>query len=243
MELTQYTHSKGAIKDVDQKGRIVTGYYASWGADASDWENPQSLWIDSDGDVFAPDAFNKTIAQNGPTGSKRINHLHNHNFAALVNKPNVLKADNFGLYFETYFPKTTLGNDLLKLYEAGGITEHSVMFNTIKAKQEKINDQDYQLIQEVKMWEGSSVLWGANERTPFTGIKSEHAEAQIRLLDSLMHNGTFSDETFLMIEKTLKDIKEIYSTASVPEVEKIIPEPAKTKGENPIQIFYSFLKS
>ena len=49
MELLKKQYSKGAVKDVS--GRTVTGYYASWGALATE-ENPQSIWIDSDGDVF-----------------------------------------------------------------------------------------------------------------------------------------------------------------------------------------------
>ena len=98
MELLKKTYSKGAVKDVS--GRTVTGYYASWGALADD-DSPASMWIDSDGDVFAPDAFNKTIAQNGPAGANRIWHLFNHNFGSAINKPKVLQADNFGVYFET----------------------------------------------------------------------------------------------------------------------------------------------
>jgi len=231
MDLLKKTYSKGAVKDVS--GRTVTGYYASWGALADD-DSPASMWIDSDGDVFAPDAFNKTIAQNGPAGANRIWHLFNHNFGSAINKPKVLQADNFGVYFETVFPETTLGNDTLKLYEAGAITEHSVMFNIIQSRmnERSMQGEEYQLIQEVRMWEGSSVLWGANSNTPTMGIKSEQAEAQIKLLDSLMHNGTFSDETFLMIEKLLSDIKMIYKGTSEPEPDQIPitePEPAKLK--------------
>jgi uncharacterized protein len=239
MELLKKQYSKGAVKDVS--GRTVTGYYASWGALADD-PSPASMWIDSDGDVFDPTAFNKTIAQNGPEGANRIWHLFNHNFGAAINKPKILKADNFGVYFETLFPDTTLGNDTLKLYEAGAITEHSVMFNIIQAREE----EKYQLIQEVKLWEGSSVLWGANSNTPAMGIKSEQAEAQIKLLDTLMHNGTFSDETFLMIEKLMNDIKVIYKGSGVPdplEIKPPDPIPAKTNEVDPILNFYKSFKS
>lgn len=202
--------TNGAVKDVDMKGRTVTGYYASWG-DVGDGQ----LFIDSDGDAFDQHAFDKTIAMNGKSGANRIWHLFNHNFGSPVNKPNVLKADSFGVYFETTFLDTVLGNDLLKLYEAGAITEHSVMFNTIQARNEIGGDgKEYQLIQEVRMWEGSSVLWGANERTPTTGMKGEQVEANIKLLDTLLHNGTFSDEAFKMLEKVFNDIKNIYVTGS-----------------------------
>lgn len=240
-DLIKKSISKAVVKDVS--GRTVTGYYASWGADPTEL-NPQSLWIDSDGDVFDSKAFNTTISQNGPTGANRIWHLYNHNFGAAINKPKVLLADNFGVYFETIFPDTTIGNDTLKLYEAGAITEHSVMFNIIQSRQEAIAGEEYTLIQEVKMWEGSSVLWGANSNTPTTGLKMEQAEAQIKLLDSLMHNGTFSDDTFLMIEKTLADIKNIYKGAGENHPLEIIdPMPAKTSREELVKSFYSSFKS
>ena len=240
-DLIKKSISKAVVKDVS--GRTVTGYYASWGADSTE-TNPQSLWIDSDGDVFDSKAFNTTIAQNGPAGANRIWHLYNHNFGAAINKPKLLLADNFGVYFETIFPDTTIGNDTLKLYEAGAITEHSVMFNIIQARQEVMAGQEYQLIQEVKMWEGSSVLWGANSNTPTTGLKMEQAEAQIKLLDSLMHNGTFSDDTFLMIEKTLADIKSIYKGAGDNHPLEINdPMPAKTSREEIVKSFYSSFKN
>ena len=113
--------------------------------------------------------------------------------------------------------KGETGSDIaLKLYEAGSITEHSIGFNIIQAR----NESNYQSIQEVRLWEGSSVLWGANERTPTTGIKSEEFAVKTNLLNDLMHNGTLSDETFEMIEKMLKDIQAIYKATGTPEAPK-----------------------
>jgi hypothetical protein len=72
----------------------------------------------------------------------------------------------------------------------------------------------------------------------------EQAEAQIKLLDSLMHNGTFSDDTFLMIEKTLADIKNIYKGAGENHPLEIIdPMPAKTSREELVKSFYSSFKN
>ncbi len=233
MELLKKSYNTGVVKDVDMKGRTVTGYFASWGMP----EGSDVMWIDSDGDAFDPHAFDKTIELNGPKASNRIWHLFNHNFGAAINKPKLLRADAFGVYFETDFIDTTIGNDTLKLYEAGAITEHSVMFNIVQARQETMGENQYQLIQEVRMWEGSSVLWGANSNTPTVGMKSEQAEAQIKLLDSLMHNGTFSDETFLAMEKLLTDIKAIYKGAGKTEPET---EPAKPTGINVNELIIKF---
>ena len=206
------TAGDGIVKDVDQSKRIVTGYYSSFGSDQN---------IDSDGDVMGMNAFDNTLKMNGPGGANRIWHLFNHSQSSPINKPTVLKVDSFGLYFETRFPDTTLGNDMLTLYQEGAITEHSIGFNVIQSRQEKtISGEYYQLIQEVRLWEGSSVLWGANEKTPVVGIKSMDFEVKAKLLDNILHNGDLSDEMFVQIEKMLHEIKNIFRTPDKTDPEK-----------------------
>lgn len=225
----------GHIKDVDKKGRTVTGYFSTWGISKA------GTAIDSDGDVMDRGAFRKTLEMNGPSNGNRIWHLFNHDAGKPISKPKVLKEDETGLYFETTFPDTVLANDVLKLYESGAITEHSIGFNIVQAR----NESNYQLIQEVRLWEGSSVLWGANENTPATGIKSEEFAIKTNLLNELMRNGTLSDETFEMIKKLLKDIQAIYKATGEPEV-KEEPEPTaptcKTEGQK-LTEFYKLLNS
>lgn len=213
----------GYVKDVDLKGRTVTGYFSTWG-------NP--LKIDSDGDVMAQGAFTKTLNMNGPGFGNRIWHLFNHDTGKPIGKPSVLKEDEKGLYFETKFPDTILANDILKLYQSGAITEHSIGFNTIQSR----NENGYTLIQEVRLWEGSSVLWGANEDTPTTGIKSEEFALKNNLLNELLRNGTLSDETFEMIEKLLKDIQAIFKSGE-PEKEPVKQSTGEPEESLTIQFY------
>jgi HK97 family phage prohead protease len=221
----------GQVKDVDLKGRTVTGYFSTWGFLPTGQALP-----DSDGDVMDRGAFQKTLTQNGPESTNRIWHLFNHDTGKPIGKPHVLKEDEKGLYFETKFPDTVLANDILKLYQAGSITEHSIGFNIIQSR----NESNYQLIQEVRLWEGSSVLWGANEHTPTTGIKSEEFTMKTNLLNELMRNGTLSDETFEMIEKLLKDIQAIFKGTGTTEPEK--PEPKPATGNTEAEIIHQFYK-
>ena len=213
----------GHIKDVDTKGRTVTGYFATWGF------TPDGLPVpDSDGDVIMKGAFSKTLAQNGPGATNRIWHLFNHDTGKPISKPSVLTEDDKGLYFETRFPDTHLANDILKLYEKGDITEHSIGYNVIQARDEG----NYRLLQEIRLWEGSSVLWGANENTPTTGIKAEEFQVKTNLLNELLRNGELSDETFEMIEKLLKDIramKDSGKTDPEPETKEATGDPEAMK--------------
>jgi len=60
-------------------------------------------------------------------------------------------------------------------------------------------------IREVKLFEGSSLqFWGANPNTPLTGLKSETDLLHtLGLLEKALSGGSFTDETFLLIEQKL----------------------------------------
>jgi len=64
--------------------------------------------------------------------------------------------------------------------------------------------EEVDAIYEVKLWEGSAVTFGANPNTPFTGFKSvEEREDRIKTLVKAIKNGTYTDETFGLIEYEL----------------------------------------
>jgi HK97 family phage prohead protease len=219
--------NKGAVVDVDTTKQIVVGYFAKFN------DEP-----DSDGDVIAPGAFTKTLAMNGPNSGNRIWHLWNHSFSEPINKPYFLAEDAAGLRFETKFPDTTVGRDKLILYQEKAITEHSFGYNVIYNEAK----QTHNLLTELRMWEGSSVLWGANKNSQTVGMKSEDFILKTNILESLLRNGTLSDATFEMIEKLLKDIQAIFKGTGEPE-QKTEPEKTATSlTEAEIKLlFYSNL--
>lgn len=204
------TLSKAAVKDVDTTGRVVTGYFAAF-------DN-----IDSDKDVILPGAFDRTIRERGPGGKNRIMHLWQHDPWRPIGKPSVLQEDDHGLYFETYLPETTLGNDTLKLYEAGIINEHSIGFQIVQANQATRDGQEVTEITEVRLWEGSSVTWGANPDTPATGIKSlfkdeATVQSEIDRIQKFLRKADVSDETFYLLEYKLEQLKLLPSREEEPE--------------------------
>ena len=204
------TLSKAAVKDVDTTGRVVTGYFAAFAN------------IDSDSDVILPGAFDRTIRERGPGGKNRIMHLWQHDPWRPIGKPSVLQEDDHGLYFETYLPETTLGNDTLKLYEAGIINEHSIGFQIVQANQATRDGQEITEITEVRLWEGSSVTWGANPDTPATGIKSlfkdeATVQSEIDRIQKFLRKADVSDETFYLLEYKLEQLKLLPSREEEPE--------------------------
>lgn len=204
------------IKDIDRKQGIVTGYFAVFGN------------IDSDGDMIMPGAFNKTIQENGPQGKNRIMHLWQHNPNDPIGKPHTLKEDNYGLYFESKVVDTVKGSDVIKLYEAGVINEHSIGFNVVKKEQKS----DHVSIQEIKLWEGSSVTWGANELTFVTGMKGmdkfscilKERDAAIKAIEK----GDYTEETFELLNERVKYLTEQLTKHLTTEVtEPEITQPIK----------------
>ena len=183
----------GNIKDVDSKRRIVTGYFTNTGS------------LDSDLDIFEKGAFQKTITEWGPKGKNRIWHLWMHDAFEPIAKPKVLREDEMGVYFETEIPDTPTGQKALILYDSGDLTEHSVGFNTIKYEDD--NEKGTRIIKEVRMWEGSSVLWGANENTPTTAIKSEDLMQRVEGLSKLLKSGTFVDEVYQLLQIEIESLK------------------------------------
>lgn len=191
----------GSVKDVDVKSRIVTGYFASF-------DN-----IDSDGEMFIKGAFKKSIGERGPDGTNRIYHLKSHNILEPLGKPIILKEDRNGLYFETKITETAYGTDVLKLYADEVYNEHSVGYKTIIEEMVENPKITYNELREVKLFEGSTVTLGANFNTPFLGFKGEVKKEDIidrlELLTKALKNGTFTDETFEMLEIEFKQLQSL----------------------------------
>jgi hypothetical protein len=161
-------------------------------------------------------------------------HLWQHNPNEPIGKPSVLKEDTYGLYFETKLADTSRGKDTLKLYEAGVINEHSIGFNTVK----KESKSDHTALLELKLWEGSTVTWGANDLTRVTGMKSLNKEGVFSLRENLykaIKSGTYTDETFLLLIEQLEaldnELKSLIQATTQPEVIEPTIEPEYNEKE------------
>lgn len=187
----------GAIKDVDTKKGIVTGYLSSF--DTKDYDN----------DIIVKGAYTKSITER----KDGIFFLNQHNWAQPHGTFSVLVEDSKGLYFESNpLIGTTYSQDTLKLYEAGIIKEHSVGFITVKSEYDK--KEQARIIKEIKLLEGSNVTLGANPNTPYLGMKSlniQEANDQVKLIVKMLRNGSLTDETFNTLEIALKQLqKQMY---------------------------------
>ena len=126
--------------------------------------------------------------------------------------------------FQSKFPDTTLANDLLKLYEAGHLTEHSVWIRIVKAMDQVIESKTIRLINEVMLMEVSSVLWGANEMAQTVAVKSiSELNRRIESGNNIMRNGTLSDDGFKRLETELTEIKNTLALLTQPPTPESTP--------------------
>lgn len=216
-----------SIKDVDDSSRTVTGYFNSFN------------YFDHDMDVIRSGSFAKSINERGPesSGKSKVKHLLFHDFTRIVGKPNVLNEDEKGLYFETKLPDTTEGRDTLINYKEGVYDNHSIGFSYVPGKIKRVTEDDDEWeksistlrnpedarkagflyeITEVKLYEGSVVGIGANEDTPFLGVKSSDSKdtiimkaySMIDRMNNQLKNGTSSDANMIDLEAQTLQIKE-----------------------------------
>ena len=175
---------------------------------------------DHDKDIVDRDAFNKTIKERGPKGSGLIWHLTDHNpsLKTAVARFKEIFMDGDYLVGVTDIPNTTWGNDVLELYKTGNINQHSIGFKTLQSNPQKdATLGDYNLIKEVMLFEGSAVLWGANDQTPtFSVGKSLTMEEkenefiktikEINKISALFKTGHLSNESFDLMEIKLQQL-------------------------------------
>lgn len=183
------------FKDIDSNKGIVTGYFAAFNS------------VDSDGDVIEKGSFQKTIQERGPEGKQLIKWLLDHDKYKALGKIDVLKEDNYGLYYEGKVGRHTLGKDFMFMVEDGIINQHSFGYKTIKENYD--NQTKTNRIKELMMYEGSSVQFlGSNSNTPITGIKSlDDALEMCEKLKRFISTSQATDETLIQLDTKLKSLQ------------------------------------
>lgn len=192
----------GGVVDVDTTGKRVV---MNWSATEE---------VDLDGDLIKSTAYNKTISESGPKGSDLIFWLTDHwpDTDHVAGKVTDLYMQGKFLQAVGIISDTSKGRDVLQLYLDGIIKQHSVGFIPVRTEKSK----DYRIIHEIKLYEGSSVLWGANSNTATVSVgKSlltpEQCNTEMDMLIKAIRGGKYTDETFGLLEIRLKQIQKNYS--------------------------------
>lgn len=248
------------IKDVDLNKRMVTGLYNSFN------------YFDSDMDVILPGAAQKSITERGPNSSSivKIKHLLFHDWTQLPGKIKVLEEREVavqnrkvkGIYFETEMMETQIGVDTLINYQNEVYDNHSIGFRFLDGEWIDSDAENWDKIigtllnpeaaesagymymwKEIQLYEGSTVAFGANELTPYLGVKSGDKlglqlklQARLNTLLSQVKSGKQSDEMLHSFEMQTLQIKQLISELFLkgPSSEPTRPGPGKKDTANMI---------
>lgn len=208
----------GGTLDIDDKKRRVKVVISRMGNK------------DADNDIIDPGAYNKTIKERGPNGANLIWHLTDHDASLknAVGKFKELSVQGDTLVGVTDIMPTSWGNDVMEMYKAGVINQHSIGFRTIKSEPVNADKSDgYRLIKEVLLYEGSAVLWAANDQTPTLSVGKALTIDEIKNdffttleemtnLAKLFKSGHLTDSSFELLEIKMafytEKLKQIFET-------------------------------
>ena len=187
--MTELKSLPWAVKSIN--GRVVTGIASVFGV------------IDSYDDIVWPGSFAKTLREQ----AGRIKHLWQHDMweppIAVIKSLREISLDDLpdsirakypeamgGLEVTREYLETERGNEILAGLKTGAITEMSFMYNTVKYDFEEIETDGRGKVQvrnlrELRLWETSDVLWGANEATVASKSKDPVALRMKTLIDQI----------------------------------------------------------
>jgi HK97 family phage prohead protease len=140
------------MKDLDTAGGKVAAYFATFDD------------IDKHGRKMDENAFRRSIKNN----STKWFHLFNHNTSAIIGKVLEAGTDDKGAFFVSKLLPTSLGQDVLTMYEEGILNEHSFGFEIVHS----IQMNSYELVKEARVHEVSSVTFAANPAATTISVNS-----------------------------------------------------------------------
>lgn len=172
---------------VDMEERTFKGYASTFGN------------VDEVGDIIEAGAFSKSIQERGPTGTKQIKVLWQHDEP--LGMPIVMQEDSKGLYVEAKISKTRLGDEALELMRDGVVDRMSIGFSIPNGKAVWDEALGVRKIKEVKLFEFSPVTFPANEMAVVTGVKN------LQLIRQLANGGQLSKEELKALADMLPELQ------------------------------------
>jgi len=160
--------------------------------------------IDRDNEIFDPKAFNKTLKEQGPNGSNEIWHLldHDNNSFSALSKFKEVGIEGKYVYGVSQYKDSFAWREVAwPLYEAGDFNQHSVGFVALNKVKQK---EGHTVITDVRLLEGSAVLWGAQPNTPVLGIQKAIKDL---FDDAELDNQEIIDHRFSRLIKRIQDEK------------------------------------
>jgi HK97 family phage prohead protease len=210
----EFKQSNLELKDLDETKGVVVAYANVYN------------FKDSDGDISAFGAFDKTVNEN----FKRIRVLKDHNPTMMIGVPLAIDTkDSYGLLTTSKFNlNKSLGKDMFTdiklMHESGLNAELSIGYKVMQRDQ-----KDKSIIKEYKLMEYSFLSsWGANQLSTVQDIKSIKSHYGLMELIQKSYDLDYSDERLRQIENLLKSLDKEPSQSDTLSLEPITLETLKS---------------
>ena len=213
------------FKAADDNPRTKIGIFSVFGV------------VDSYDDVVHPGAFTKTVQERG----KKIYHLWQHSFdqpaIAVIDAISEVTQNDLPDQIRTMYPEATgamavtrtyldtlRGNEILTGIDAGVEYEMSFAYDAVKYDFEESDRARWGVLRhlrEVRLWETSDVLWGANDAT-IANLRQHPMLARLgddlkSLIAQLEHTKTVDDADMAALETLIKTLQQSRSSCRAVE--------------------------
>ena len=133
--------------------------------------------VDSDGDVVLPSSIKSGFGENG------VAMVWAHDWKDVIGRGEIVQDDTRAVFKGQFIMDTERGRDAYNTVKAmGDLQQWSFGYEVLEAEngmfqKDAGNEIEVRFLKDVKVWEVSPVLVGANQNTHTVSVKSEQQEA------------------------------------------------------------------
>ena len=246
----QGSNFKAEVIDVDTEKRTISAIANTYN------------YIDFELDMLIMGASATSINNSGPNSEAKakIQHLKDHTMRTDFVAGKLLNLEETTIDGRQVlrFDSKIVDVSTLMLYQEGIINQHSIGFRYIDIQLADRNGDNEQrrlfdtflagainpevaeksgffyVVKEIELFEVSSVLFGMNNQTETTGIKSKEPDQQktylLSQLENLKHNfknGKFTDDHFRMINLQIKQFEQAIQDLKNPSIKDTLNGPSE----------------
>lgn len=260
-------NQKADVIDVDTARNTVSGILNTF------------FYVDSELDMLIPGSTTRSISRSGPNSAAKakIQHLKDHKMLTdfIAGKFLTLEETTVNDREVLRFDSKIVDRSTLSLYQEEIINQHSIGFRYVDlnlAEKDSENEIARELwdeffpqainpevpeatgffwvVKEIQLFEGSSVVFGANDQTETLEVRNKDPKTieltlltQLELLRKNFRNGQFSKEHFRMIDLQIKQIEQNIIDLKKPSLKDTLKASSveDTGKVNGVEQFYSLL--
>lgn len=166
--------------------------------------------VDSYGDVIAPGAFAKSLAEHTTAGSAPLMFLNHDAFGSLpIGRWTELSEDGYGLKVAGELLDTSMGRDTYVALKAGALNGLSIGFRPVEFSLRSKPDEPRRTLTTVDLVEVSVVTLPANQKARVQAVKSMGEAMSVRDLEQLLRECGLSKSESIAVAAQFESRKEL----------------------------------